>query len=115
MSSPFDPIDSNEQQTTFAVLTPRGLFTGMLYFGVLPQKCARGPRQYPSWGYGTSDGSPNLTGTNRPSRPAEEPSEAFGLLPEGGVPNHAEVYKTSFEAIGDFKFSESRSEMILYG
>jgi len=50
-----------------------------------------------------------------PSRPAEEPSEAFGLLPEGGVPNHAEVYKTSFEAIGDFKFSESRSEMILYG
>jgi hypothetical protein len=61
-------------------------------------------------------GVSNLTGTNRPSRPAEEPSEAFGFLPEGGVANHPEVDKDQlFEAIADFKFCENRSEMISYG
>ncbi len=42
-----------------------------------------------------------MTGTNRPARPGAEPSEAYSFLPEGGVPNHPEVYKGHFlEAIG---------------
>ena len=74
-----------------------------------------GTRQYRSCGFGASDWSLNLTGTNRPVRPAAEPSEAFGFLPEGGVPNHPEVYRTLLEAIGDFKFCENRSGVISDG
>src|SRR5207247_5348389 len=54
--------------------------TGKQYFDVFPQKFVRRRGQYRSCGFGALDWSLNFTGTNRPSKPAVEPSEACRFL-----------------------------------